>query len=89
MTTVLDARDLVRRHALEGGEVTALRGVSLQVQAGEYVAIVGPSGSGKSTLLRCIDLLERIDGGSIRLNGEAVSGHGVNANAVRQRIGWA
>ncbi|MBK7595355.1 MAG: ABC transporter ATP-binding protein [Gemmatimonadetes bacterium] len=73
MTIVLDARDLERRHALEGGEVTALRGVSLQVQAGEYVAIVGPSGSGKSTLLTLLGGLDLPSSGSVAILGTSLS----------------
>ncbi|NUP32310.1 MAG: amino acid ABC transporter ATP-binding protein [Streptomycetaceae bacterium] len=52
------------------GEHEALRGVDLDVREGEVVALIGPSGSGKSTLVRCIDQLERIDGGSLHLDGE-------------------
>jgi polar amino acid transport system ATP-binding protein len=69
------------------GTKVVLDGIDLSVAEHEVVALIGPSGCGKSTLLRCIDLLERIDGGSIWLNGEAVTGVGVNANSVRKRIG--
>ncbi len=54
-------------------ELHVLRGVSLHVDAGEVVSIIGPSGSGKSTLLRCATFLERIDSGSIRYMGEAAA----------------
>lgn len=50
--------------------VEVLRGISLNVNSGEVVAIIGPSGSGKSTLLRCATLLETIDSGSIAYNGQ-------------------
>jgi putative ABC transport system ATP-binding protein len=72
MTIVLDAQDLERRHALEGGEVTALRGVSLQVAAGEYVAIVGPSGSGKSTLLTLLGGLDLPTRGTVAILGTSL-----------------
>ena len=72
MTIVLDARDLGRRHPLEGGEVTALRGVSLQIAAGEYVAIVGPSGSGKSTLLTLLGGLDLPSAGSVEILGTSL-----------------
>ncbi|QRN85994.1 amino acid ABC transporter ATP-binding protein [Clostridia bacterium] len=49
-----------------------LKGVSLNIEAGEVVCIIGPSGSGKSTLLRCINCLEKIEKGSIFFNGEPV-----------------
>ncbi|MBW9093044.1 amino acid ABC transporter ATP-binding protein [Microbacterium jejuense] len=54
------------------GDNTVLDGVSLDIAKGEVVAIIGPSGSGKSTLLRCINALEKIDGGSILVNGEEI-----------------
>ena len=73
MTIVLEARDLERRHPLEGGEVTALRGVSLTVAAGEYVAIVGPSGSGKSTLLTLLGGLDLPSAGSVAILGTSLS----------------
>jgi general L-amino acid transport system ATP-binding protein len=52
------------------GEYHALRGVNLTVNAGERIVICGPSGSGKSTLIRCINGLERHDGGTIHVNGD-------------------
>jgi len=64
-----------------------LDGIDLTVAEHEVVALIGPSGCGKSTLLRCLDLLERADGGTIRLDGELITGPGVRANDVRKRIG--
>jgi len=59
-----------------------LSGVSFQVQKGEVVAIIGPSGSGKSTVLRCINLLEKIDGGSIYIEGRAMVRTGNNGKVT-------
>ncbi len=69
------------------GPEQVLQGIDLSVGAHQVVCLIGPSGSGKSTLLRCINLLERIDAGSIAFDGEVITGPGVDANAVRRRIG--
>ncbi len=55
-------------------EAEVLHGLSLHINAGEFVALIGPSGSGKSTLLNIIGLLERMSSGSFRLQGEEVGG---------------
>ena len=68
------------------GEIHALRGVSLDVQAGEVVVIIGPSGSGKSTLLRCINRLEEYDEGEITVDGIPLD-TAANINAVRTEVG--
>lgn len=67
--TVLSARDLTKNFPMAHETVHALRGVSLDVTAGEYTAIVGPSGSGKSTLLQLVGGLDAPSGGSIELLG--------------------
>ena len=64
-----------------------LRDLNLQVREGEVLVIVGPSGCGKSTLLRCINALEPIQGGSIRLDGEEIRHGAKNLPALRQKIG--
>lgn len=56
--------------AFDGNEV--LSGISLEVRKGDVLAVIGPSGSGKSTLLRCINLLEKADGGTITVAGDAL-----------------
>lgn len=58
------------------GSLHVLRGVSLEVNKGEIVCIIGPSGSGKSTLLRCMNQLERIDGGVVEIEGVVVEAAG-------------
>jgi len=68
------------------GSVEALRGVSLSVNRGEVVIIIGPSGSGKSTLLRCINRLEEYDEGSIVVDGIPLT-NAENINAVRTEVG--
>jgi polar amino acid transport system ATP-binding protein len=68
------------------GKVHALRDVSLQIQRGEVVVIVGPSGSGKSTLLRCINRLEEYNSGKIVVDGIPLD-TAQNINTVRQEIG--
>ena len=64
-----------------------LQNINLAVEPHEVISLIGASGSGKSTLLRCVNLLEEINAGSIRLNGELISASLPNANQVRQRIG--
>jgi polar amino acid transport system ATP-binding protein len=64
-----------------------LRGVDLTVEQHQVVCLIGPSGCGKSTLLRCINALETIDGGEIDIDGDRVSGRGVDVNALRADVG--
>ena len=66
---------------------TVLKDISLSVREGEVIVIVGPSGCGKSTLLRCMNALEDIQGGEIRLRGEPVRRDSGNAAQIRQKIG--
>ena len=66
---------------------TVLNDISLQVYEGEVIVIVGPSGSGKSTLLRCINALENIQGGEIRLHGQLIRAGDRNLPQIRQKIG--
>jgi polar amino acid transport system ATP-binding protein len=73
------------RKAFGANEV--LRGIDLTVASHEVIGLIGASGSGKSTLLRCVNLLERIDAGAIYLDGQLITGPGVNENLVRQHIG--
>jgi glutamate transport system ATP-binding protein len=69
------------------GTVHALSDVSLDVQAGEVVVVIGPSGSGKSTLCRCINRLETIDGGTIRIDGQPLPEEGKALARLRADIG--
>jgi len=71
--TVLEAIDLYRFFHTRESETLALRGVSLWVDAGEMVALMGPSGSGKSTLLACLAGLDEPDGGHVELLGERLT----------------
>jgi len=61
--------------------------VNLNVDEHQVVCLIGPSGCGKSTLLRCINGLEKIQGGEIRLMDDRVSGPGVDLNRLRQNVG--
>lgn len=67
MSAVLDASNLYRFYHAGGEETLALQGISLAVEAGEMLAVVGPSGSGKSTLLACLAGLDDPDGGTVRV----------------------
>lgn len=69
------------------GANKVLRGINLDVDAHKVVCLIGASGCGKSTLLRCINALETIDGGIIRLDGDRVSGRGVDVDALRTDVG--
>jgi len=69
------------------GETAVLDNVSLNIAAGEIIAIIGRSGSGKSTLLRCINGLEPIQGGSIVVDGVRVNDPQTNLRKLRQHVG--
>jgi polar amino acid transport system ATP-binding protein len=69
------------------GPVQVLRGLNLEAEEHQVLCLIGPSGCGKSTLLRCINQLESIQGGEIRLDNDRVSGPGVDVNRLRQQVG--
>ncbi|MDQ1641988.1 MAG: polar amino acid transport system ATP-binding protein [Actinomycetota bacterium] len=82
-TRVLSVEQVVKRF----GDTTVLDHVDLHVDEHDVVVLIGASGSGKSTLLRCVNLLETVDDGVIRLDGEDITDPRVDADAVRRRIG--
>src|SRR5712671_7848756 len=69
----IEARELYRFYHVDDVETQALRGVTMEVNPGETVAVVGPSGSGKSTLMACLAGLDDPDGGFVYVNGERLS----------------
>ena len=81
--SALEARDLYRFFHAGDEETLALRGVSLSLERGEMVAVVGPSGSGKSTLLACLAGLDEPDGGTVRIAGERITRR---SEAARARV---
>ena len=83
MAEILRIEHLVKRF----DNLTVLKDISLEVQEGEVIVVVGPSGCGKSTLLRCINGLEEIQSGEIRLDGIPVSKKSKNLPEIRQKIG--
>src|SRR2546421_2641816 len=70
---LIETRDLWKTYVMGSEEIHALRGLSLEIERGEYVAIMGPSGSGKSTLMNLIGCLDTPSQGSSLLNGKQVS----------------
>ena len=69
------------------GELEVIKGVSLCVEKGEVLCLIGGSGSGKSTLLQCINGLEPIQGGSIVVDGTDVHSPATDLNKLRQKLG--
>ena len=69
-------------HGLE-----VLKGISTEIKKGDVVCVIGPSGSGKSTFLRCLNMLEKPDGGEILFNGEDLTRPRTNLNLHRQKMG--
>jgi len=82
-STVVSVQDLHKSF----GEREVLRGIDLQVSAGEVVCVIGPSGSGKSTLLRCVNLLEQPTAGRIEVLGVEVTDPDVDIDRVRTHVG--
>ncbi len=79
-TPLVDLRDVVKAYPSPAGEFVALRGVDLEVEGGEFVAVIGKSGSGKSTLINAIAGIDRPTSGEVRVAGTAV--HALDENAV-------
>lgn len=82
MTGVLRAVDLVRTYRTPAGDVQAVRGVSLEVNAGELVVLRGRSGSGKSTLLTMLGGLDRPTSGAVEVDGADINGPGVDRSLL-------
>ncbi|HWT97618.1 MAG TPA: amino acid ABC transporter ATP-binding protein [Terriglobales bacterium] len=80
---MIEIRDIHKSY----GDHKIFTGLSLEVEEHQVVCLIGPSGCGKSTLLRCMNGLESIQGGEIRIHGDRMTGPGVDVNALRRDVG--
>jgi glutamine transport system ATP-binding protein len=69
------------------GELQVIKDVSITVNRGEVLSIIGPSGSGKSTFLRCLNALETVDSGTVEIDGNVITKKHANINKIRENIG--
>ena len=81
--SLVELKDVIKRY----GQNQVLNGVSLTVEKGEIIAIIGRSGSGKSTMLRCVNGLEPIQGGSVSFDGTKVNDPDTDLRKLRQHVG--
>jgi len=89
LTTVLEVEDITKTYMMGEIPVNALRGLSFEIESGEYIAIVGPSGSGKSTMLNMIGALDRPTSGKLMIEGVDVSTLSDNQLAeTRKNVGF-
>lgn len=82
-TNMVEFRNVTKRF----GTTVVLENVDLNLKAGQVTVLIGPSGSGKSTLLRCINVLEKIDGGDLVVDGLSVLGNSNQVREIRQEAG--
>lgn len=87
---VIRFRDAWKRYHMAAETVEALKGVDVDIRAGQFVAVMGPSGSGKSTMMHIAGLLDSLTGGRYELNGEDVSaiGNAKQADIRNKKIGF-
>lgn len=83
MDEILHIKNLSKRY----GDTNVLKNINISVKKGEVVVIIGPSGCGKSTLLRCLNGLEEIQEGEVRLDDQVVNPNKKNLSKNREKIG--
>ena len=90
MSVILETLDLKKTYRIGAVNVDALRGVSIRIQAGELVAIMGPSGSGKSTLMHLLGAMTRATSGKVLVDGQDIAGmnDGQRTDIRRTRLGF-
>jgi len=80
---MIEIEDVSKRY----GSFHALKGVSARIERGQVVVVCGPSGSGKSTLIKCVNGLEPIDAGTIRVDGKTLGARGTDMSVLRAQVG--
>jgi glutamate/aspartate transport system ATP-binding protein len=80
---MIEIDDVTKRY----GSFQALKGVTARIERGQVVVVCGPSGSGKSTLIKCVNGLESIDAGTIRIDGKTLGAKGTDMSVLRAQVG--